>query len=463
MFNLFGASAPEPEQQQPSQRPTTRSQSRSNAANLELPSPTVAAFNGIARGRRTPSPRAVGHNSNSRVVFLYDSTNVAQQLLQQQPQQTSEGEFDNADEENKSTTTAAMATSAQTIEELRASAAAAVEAASAATAALAAAAGLITQQTTQQPQQIRTRKPELPEFDRKNVEIWLKRVQSAYDRAGIVTPKDRFAYLESKFAVGSNPSIDAFLYGPATEEAWASFTSYLINEYGRTVRQEAQYIRGQFSRDGRRPSQMLAQIKEKVKRVTVDDIVKEIIISSLPADVQQMVVERVKDLSAEQTASIADNYFDQEGRPLHSRAPAVQHVDAPQQEEDQEENNEHTDVNAIRGRRGGFRGNSRGNFNNGSRSARPLNNNNNGRFNNNNSNRGLYNPRSSFTGGQQRAPPNVSSTPNTSAAANTPKSVVLCLNHQRHGDKAYNCHEGCSRWPQMPKRPQGNANAGNRM
>ena len=464
-LNIFGASPDEPAQQQENQRPTTRSQSRSNAANLALPTDAISSFNGVARGRRTPSPRHVGHNSNSGVVFLYDSTNISQQLLQQQPRQNTTGEFDNADECESSLTTADMPTSAQSIEELRASAAAAVEAANAATAALVAASGLITQQSSQQAQQTRTRKPDLPEFDRKNVEIWIKRVQSAYDRAGIVLPRDKFAFLESKFAVGSNPSIDAYLYGPATEEAWASFISYLTNEYGRTVRQEAQYIRGQFSRDGRRPTQMLAHIKDKVRRVTVDDILKEIIISSLPADVQQMVTERVKDLTAEQTASVADNYFDQEGRPLHSRAPTIQHINTPLPEDNQEEEEECMEINAIRGRRGGrggFRGGSRGNFSNNNHSSRPFHNNGNGR-NNNNSNRGLYNPRSNLTGGQQRAPPNTSSTSNASASSNTPKAIVLCHNHQRFGDKTYNCHEGCARWPEMPKRPQGNANAGNRM
>ena len=35
---------------------------------------------------------------------------------------------------------------------------------------------------------VRTRKPEIPDFDAKNVEVWLKRTQSAYDRAGITLP-----------------------------------------------------------------------------------------------------------------------------------------------------------------------------------------------------------------------------------------------------------------------------------
>ena len=445
----------------PTRRPTTRSQSRGNPSNLQLP---LTAFNGVARGRRSPSPQVVGHNDNSAVIFTYDSTNISEKLLQPQQHTVDAGRFENADEESETAPSFNMSS----IEELRASAAAAVEAANAATAALVAASSLITQQASQQPQQIRTRKPDLPDFDRKNVEVWLKRVQSAYDRAGIVQPKDKFAFLENKFPVGSNPAVDAFLYGPATEDAWSDFVSYITNEYGRTVRQEAQFIRGQHSRDGRRPTQMLAHLKEKVKRVTIDDILKEIVISSLPADVQQMVVERVKDLSSEQTASIADNYFDQEGKPLLSRPSHIQHVDAPQLEEEEQPYDETTEVNAVRGRRGGFRGNTRGNFSGGSRPTRPsYNNNNSGRGgHNNNSNRGLYNPRSSFNGrgGQHRTPPSASSTSfSASAAAGASKTSTLCWNHQRFGDQTYNCNPGCARWPEMPKRPQGNGNAGSRM
>ena len=465
--NFFGSTQEEPEQQQPTQRPTTRSQSRNTPANLDLP---LASFNGIARGRRSPSPQVVGHNANSAVVFAYDSTNVSQRILQNQSQTTEEGEFDSATED-ESTTKAERNMS--TIEELRAQVTAAVEAANAATAALVAASGLVTQQASQQPTaQIRTRKPELPEFDARNVEIWLKRMQSAYDRAGITQPKEKFAYLESKFAVGANPTIDAFLYGPATAEAWEEFIAYMKEEYGRTVRQEAQFLRGQFSRDNRKPSQMLAHLNEKTKRVSIDDIKKEIIISSLPTHVQQMIQERVRDLSAEETAAAADKYFDQEGRPLHSHAPTIQHVDSPQAEatragDDDDYDYSGSDVNAIRGRRGGGRGGFRNNNNN-NRGFKPPQG-----FNNNNAsgppNRTGVKHRSHFNGhgGQQRTPPSAPSTSNASAAAsasyNAPKTVILCHNHQRFGDKTITCQAGCSRWPEMQQRQQGNANAGNRM
>ena len=343
--------------------------------------------------------------------------------------------------------------SATSIAELRAAAAAAVEAANAATSALAAAASLVTQQGAQQQQmQIRTRKPDLPEFDSKNIEIWIKRTEAAYDRAGICLPKDKFAFLESKFAVGANPSIDAYLYGPANETTWNDFLSYLRNEYGRTVRQEAQFIRSQHSRDGRRPSQMLSQIKEKVKRVTVDDILKEIIVSSLPNDVQQMLAERITEATAEETATMADKYFDQSGKPLHSHAPTVQHIDAPLVEDVYDD--DETDVNAIGGRRNNFR--PRGNNNNNNRYPKPSNNA--PRINNNNAsgppNRMGVKNRSSSNGASSS---NASSTPGTAASS---KATFLCLNHQRHGDNTMSCRPGCSRFKEMR---QGNAQAGNRM
>ena len=43
------------------------------------------------------------------------------------------------------------------------------------------------------------KKPELPPFDSKNVLIWIRRVEAAYQRAGIVEPKDKFSWMESIF------------------------------------------------------------------------------------------------------------------------------------------------------------------------------------------------------------------------------------------------------------------------
>ena len=461
-YGLF-KSTTEDDSSQEARRPLTRSQSRETPGHLDINPSAISNFNGVARGRRTPSPRPIGHNANSAVIFQYDSTNVSQQLLNSQPQQHDVENF--ADSQPNSPSTSNMPTDPQSIEQLRASAAAAIEAANAATAALTAAAALVSQQQLQPPvQQIRTRKPELPEFDSRNVEIWIRRVQSAYDRAGIALPKDKFAFLESKFAVGANPAIDAFLYGPATEEAWSAFLSYLKEEYGRTIRQEAQYLRGQFSRDGRKPTQMLAQSKDKAKRVSIDDIMKEIVISSLPPSVQQMIQERVRDMTADETAAVADRYFDQDGRPLHSSTPSIQTVGAPQVEsthagerdDDDDDGADGADINAIRGRRGNFKAGSRpfSNNNNNNRSSRPSNN------NNNNFQKGNGKPRAHFTPAFSNSTSNSSST--TSASASSFKAPILCMSHQRYGDKSFTCQQGCSHWPEFQRRQAGKANAGKR-
>ena len=52
-----------------------------------------------------------------------------------------------------------------------------------------------------------SRKPKIPAFDPKNVEIWIKRVDNAYRRAGITDPKDKFAHIEGKFAVDTDSCI----------------------------------------------------------------------------------------------------------------------------------------------------------------------------------------------------------------------------------------------------------------
>ena len=48
-----------------------------------------------------------------------------------------------------------------------------------------------------QPPRPQRKKPELPPFDPANIQIWIRRVNAAYSRAGIDTAKDKFAYLGS--------------------------------------------------------------------------------------------------------------------------------------------------------------------------------------------------------------------------------------------------------------------------
>ena len=69
--------------------------------------------------------------------------------------------------------------------------------------------------TAVQPSDFRLipRKVDLPAMDKSNIEIWIRRVESAFTRAGISTAKDKFAQMESKFGVDSDPIINDYLYG----------------------------------------------------------------------------------------------------------------------------------------------------------------------------------------------------------------------------------------------------------
>ena len=92
------------------------------------------------------------------------------------------------------------------------------------------------------------KKPELPPFDRKNILIWIRRVEAAYQRVGVVESKDKFAWLESMFQVGLNPTIDKYMYGTNTDADWTEFLQYLRDEYGPTARQKAQKLMSEVQR-----------------------------------------------------------------------------------------------------------------------------------------------------------------------------------------------------------------------
>ena len=97
---------------------------------------------------------------------------------------------------------------------------------------------------TAQPQEVRlvARKVEVPQFDRSNIEVWIKRVEAAFTRANVTTAKDKFAQMEAKFDVNLDPTINNFLYGNPTDENWKLFLDHLRHLYGRTRKQEAQFL-----------------------------------------------------------------------------------------------------------------------------------------------------------------------------------------------------------------------------
>ena len=343
--NFLSSSGEENQAEEPSVMSDESRVTRSRAANLQIPGPNSIAARARAASR-SPSPAAAGRQ------FFED-----------------------------------MATSnpAPDVEELRRIATEAIQALALATA-----------------NQPRPKRPELPAFDKANIEIWIKRVEAAYERAGVTTAKEKFAFLESKFEVSQNPKINTFLYGAATNESWQAFLKYLRDEYGETPRQEAAFLLQPLQRNGLRPSQLLASLNEKTRKVTIDDIRKEKIITALPFDIQRAIIDKVETLSADETATLADRFFDKEGKPLQPPSSAmVNHIAAPPEGLVDTEDEEET-VNAIPHQRNQQHGKKPG-----------------------------------FDRQKPRQKPARSFAPKVS-------SKPLCWKHERWGSKATTCEPGCS-------------------
>ena len=287
------------------------------------------------------------------------------------------------------------------------------------------------------------KKPELPTFDKNNIDIWIKRVEAAYTRVNVTDPKLKFAHLESKFDVNSDPCINEFLFETApTAATWTSFLAYLRKRYGRTTKQQALSVINGTSRDGRTPSQLVALMKERAGTVTLDDILKEQLLKELPADVHRQIVDKVESLTFEQTGELADKWFDKEGKPLLSNAStSVNSINsrpsaspstasasaaaasssssnfstpfsAPFSQDDAE-----TDINAVRFRQGQKQ---QVNINNNSRAA----------------------PRG--PGGYNNSQRNNNSQGNNSTSNTTaPAKSKVCNYHIKFGDKAEKCQPWC--------------------
>ena len=172
------------------------------------------------------------------------------------------------------------------------------------------------------------KKPELPPFDSKHVLIWIRRVEAAYSRAGVVQPKDKFAWMESIFQVKLDPQIDAYLYGNNTEQDWENFIAYLKLQYGPTTRQKAQKLMVEVPRHDLRPSQYLIQLVEDTKDVKVDDIRKEHLLNTIPPRIREIMGKEVEQMTAAEVAQMADSFFDRKGRPIEKAAMTVNHIAA---------------------------------------------------------------------------------------------------------------------------------------
>ena len=202
------------------------------------------------------------------------------------------------------------------------------------------------------------KRPDLPALDKQNIHIWLQRIESAYACEEVTDPRQKFAFLESIIGVNMGPTINAFMFGEPTVENWSLFKQHLRDTFGPTKEQRCSTYLDGIKRDGRRPSDLLALIRDKGQQVTIDDLEKQLILRELPPDVQKLLQDKVEGLDARSTASLADKHFDKEGRPLNSNN-SINNVNTmagaavPQQHEQaaaEPHLDEQTDVNAVNNR-----------------------------------------------------------------------------------------------------------------
>ena len=293
---------------------------------------------------------------------------------------------------------------------------------------------------------VSSRKPDLPAFDKSAIEIWIRRVDSAFIRAGITQANEKFAFIESKFAVNEDPTVDKFLFGEPTAENWKLFCDYLKKRYGKTIRQKASAILEPISLDGRTPLQYLARLQQNCDGVTLDDVMKEICVRQLPTDIQQIICKATESMTATEMMQYAESFFNPDGSRVIKKPTAVNSVESRPNAAntlptsftaafaDNNNNDDNSgDINAVRGRfqsssRGGFRGNN--GFRSQSRGRQGFNNNN---FGNNNG---------SYAGNNNGRFGNNNNNNNNQNRQNDP---TLCFYHNKFGDKAKRCDIGCAK------------------
>ena len=290
--------------------------SRSTRASEDLSHLSVEQIVGRGRGRgagsRSPSPAPTSHRE-----FFPNHNNPYREQQSQNTNMLDIPAEATADELRAIAIQAhqeAQTTRSQQ-DRLTAALEAATQAAASATAALQAL-GLATANNSAASSN-RRKKPDLPVFDKNNIQIWIKRVEAAYARENVTDPKQKFAFLESVIGVNMGPTVNAFMFGEATQTRWDAFLQHLISTYGPTKQMRCSTYLDGVKRDGRRPSDLLALIRDKGKDVTIDDLEKQLVIRALPPDVQKLIQDKVEPLDATQTAALADTHFDQQGRPLN--------------------------------------------------------------------------------------------------------------------------------------------------
>ena len=201
------------------------------------------------------------------------------------------------------------------------------------------------------------KRPDLPAFDKGNIHIWIKRVEAAYAREDISDPKQKFAFLESTIGVNMGPTINSFMFGEASQANWEAFLRHLSDTFGPTKQMRCSTFLDGVKREGKRPTDHLALIRDKAKDVTIDDLEKQLVFRGLPQDVQKLLQDKLEGKNALETAQMADQHFDQQGNPLNSGASicsisAENNSPATASQQPQQQPLENNDINAVNSRPG---------------------------------------------------------------------------------------------------------------
>ena len=170
-----------------------------------------------------------------------------------------------------------------------------------------------------------TRKPDLPPFDQKNIVSWIRRVENAFTRVNITSPKDKFAHLEAVMSVDMHPTVNEYFNGAATVENYNSFLDFLRERYGRTKEQKVQSAINGVRRNGRTPNDLAALIDEQIGDVTIEDVKKAHFLAEMPRDVRHNLATQSDSTSFKELAKAAEVYFNRDGT-LRASEPRVNSI-----------------------------------------------------------------------------------------------------------------------------------------
>ena len=310
---------------------------------------------------------------------------------------------------------------------------------------------LLSQALTNSAPRVSKKKPELPPFDQKHIEAWIRRTEAAFTRAEITAPKDKFAHLEAIIAVDLHPSINKYFSGPATQAQYDEFIEFLRKRYGRTKQQKVRAAIEGVRRNGRNPDDLAALLDEHIDDVSIEDIKKFHFLAEMPQSVRNNLTDKEDTLSFHELAKAAKPYFNQDGslraasnqvNSIDSNGATLPHAPAPIPSNSNAMSNfttafedhaaMHANINAVNRR------SSTSNNNNNRQASQSRNRSNQGRGSTNRS----------------------ASRPNTNRDTSS-RNPNWCWTHNKFGNEARNCKAPCS-FPNNNSTQSGNSRGGRR-